>query len=466
MDNATSYNRRNLELRVAEFYVSIRRPENAWRSLDDLEPQLNEINHRIRAGDYNVAAGVLECIDYHYLYFWGHYRYLYDLRERLVDYLITPKMQIANLIGLGRVSRILGQTDRAIQHLELALKLARRSKDPYSECEALYQLGFVYRNLGQTQRAVCYFEDSLRLVYLLGDTALEIPRLGSLSWFYLESGQFALASKVVKKALATARQVNNRWEESVNLTRLGHVYYAFDQPDRAMESYAQALKIARETDMRVNEAVNLGYLGRIHQDLGLWEEAMENHREGLRIAREIGDRWNENYQLLQLGRLMLRIGEPVQARNYCAQALQAEFLETDYQATLMLGIAFLHLQSFSCAEEAFTWSVTRCETKLGGAPMLYMPSYTLAAALTCQAILDPRWIDIAHRTALLDPALTEYRRAMEITAVPSVVREAVRDLELIRAAGIEGLEPVFELLEGALNANTPFTKDSPDPIAV
>ncbi|MBL7065307.1 MAG: hypothetical protein ISS49_14025 [Anaerolineae bacterium] len=33
---------------------------------------------------------------------------------------------------------------------------------------------------------------------------------------------------------------------------------------------------------------------------------------------------------------------------------------------------------------------------------------------------------------------------------PDVVRAALHDLEMIRAAGIEGLEPVFELLEGAL----------------
>ena len=33
---------------------------------------------------------------------------------------------------------------------------------------------------------------------------------------------------------------------------------------------------------------------------------------------------------------------------------------------------------------------------------------------------------------------------------PSVVQDVLRDLELIRAAGIEGLEPVFELLEEVL----------------
>lgn len=60
----------------------------------------------------------------------------------------------------------------------------------------------------------------------------------------------------------------------------------------------------------------------------------------------------------------------------------------------------------------------------------------------------------------------EYRRALVITSAAGIVREALLDLELIRAAGIEGLEPVFALLEGALNANTPFTEDAPDLITV
>ena len=51
---------------------------------------------------------------------------------------------------------------------------------------------------------------------------------------------------------------------------------------------------------------------------------------------------------------------------------------------------------------------------------------------------------------LLTPALTEYRRALENCDAPGVVGDALRDLELIEAAGVEGLEPVFELLEGVL----------------
>ena len=47
-------------------------------------------------------------------------------------------------------------------------------------------------------------------------------------------------------------------------------------------------------------------------------------------------------------------------------------------------------------------------------------------------------------------ALKEYRLAVGVCSAKGIVQDAIRDLELIRAAGIEGLEPIFELLESAI----------------
>jgi len=96
------------------------------------------------------------------------------------------------------------------------------------------------------------------------------------------------------------------------------------------------------------------------------------------------------------------------------------------------------------------------------APRIYNPRYVLATALVGQVVCDPRWIDTDQRADLLAPALAEYRLALKITSAPGVVRDALRDLKLIRAVGIEGLEPVFALLEQALNADTPATEGSSD----
>jgi len=115
--------------------------------------------------------------------------------------------------------------------------------------------------------------------------------------------------------------------------------------------------------------------------------------------------------------------------------------ETSYQATLKLGIVLLHQRDPS-AGETFADAIARCRARLDKTTGLYKARYALAAALVGQAVCDPRWAEESERAGLLAPAL-------ENCAAPGVVRDALRDLEMIRAAGVEGLEPAFELLKNA-----------------
>jgi len=84
MADATVYTRRNLELKAAEYYMSIRKQEDEWKFLADLGPQLNEFQHLIRAGDCIGAYQVLESIS-DYLSKWGQYAWLVKMREKLLE---------------------------------------------------------------------------------------------------------------------------------------------------------------------------------------------------------------------------------------------------------------------------------------------------------------------------------------------------------------------------------------------
>jgi hypothetical protein len=117
------------------------------------------------------------------------------------------------------------------------------------------------------------------------------------------------------------------------------------------------------------------------------------------------------------------------------------------QAELTLGIALLR-QSDPAAGGAFADAAAHCQAILTKTPGLYEPLYALAAALVGEAVCEPRWAEENEQVELLAPALAEYQRALEICAAPGVVRDALWDLEMICAAGIEGLETAFELLQG------------------
>lgn len=181
--------------------------------------------------------------------------------------------------------------------------------------------------------------------------------------------------------------------------------------------------------------------------MGQVERAIEFYERALAITREIGDRSGESYAFLGLGKALLTTGEFPKARQHCQEARDLGVPETSHLAALVLGTVLLH-QCDPAAGETFVDTAVRCRARLDKTAGLYEPRYALAAALIGQAVCDPRWAEEGERAELLAPALAEYQRALEICATPGVVRDVLRDLEMIQAAGIKGMEPAFELLEG------------------
>jgi tetratricopeptide (TPR) repeat protein len=483
-----AYNRRNLELRAADFYVGIRKPESEWKTIDDLAPQLAEFEHRVRAGDYDGACRVLEPID-DYLYLWGHYAQLVELREELLGRVIDPDLWATNLGNLGFVYYSSGQFERAIEFLEEALSITHESGNRPGEERHLGNLGRAYRERGQFERAIEFLEEALSIAHEIGDRpgegrhlgnlgltyrdlgqfeqviklheeALAIAReisdraqeglnLGILGSAYSSLGQFERALKLIEEALAIAREIGDRREEGYRLGNLGLAYRALGQFEQAIKLHEEALAITREIGNRRGEEIRLGCLGTTYRSLGQFEQAIKLHEEALAIAREISDRRGESYCLLELGKALLASGKLSEANQRCREARDLDMPQTSYQAALALGIVLLH-QRDAAARETFTDAAARCQAMLDKTVDLYEPRYALAAALVGQAVCDARWAEENERAGLLAPALEEYRRALENCAAPGVVRDVLHDLEMIRAAGVEGLEPAFELLKSAV----------------
>jgi tetratricopeptide (TPR) repeat protein len=481
-----AYTRRALERRAADYYVQLRTPPETWKTIDDLAPQLAEFEHRVRAGDYDNACQVLDPIDFDYLSKWGHYIRLVEMREKLLERLTDPGLQAANLGSLGRVYRALGQAERAIEFHEQALTITRQIGDRaggqrlgnlgrayhdlgqfvqairlYEEAlviaseigdrqeegDQLNRLGLAYRALGWVERAIEFYEEALAIARETGDCRREGRYLGNLGDAYGDLGWLERAIKFYEEALVIAREIGERREEEGRLGNLGRAYRALGRVEQAIKFLEEALAIAREIGDRRGEGIWLDNLGNAYHDLGQVKQAIEFYKKALTIARETGDRRGESYRLLGLGKALLATGELSKARRRCVEALALEVPTTNYLAALALGTVLLH-QHDPTAGETFADAAARCRAMLDKTAGLYEPRYALAAALVGSAVCDPRWVEEGEQAGLLAPALAEYRRALETCAAPGVVRDALRDLEMIRAAGIEDLKPVFELLQG------------------
>ena len=100
-NSAAAFTLTGLQARAADYYTQIRTPRESWRTLDDVQPQLAEFELRCDTGDYDIAATVLQDIDFDYLRVWGHYRTLIDLHGRIHGRITDPALNAAHLGSLG-----------------------------------------------------------------------------------------------------------------------------------------------------------------------------------------------------------------------------------------------------------------------------------------------------------------------------------------------------------------------------
>ena len=450
MTEQVLYTRRNLELQAAEYYTLIRKPESEWETIRDIMPQITEFEHYIIAEQYDGAASVLDRIDFSCLYKWGYYARLVEMRTRLVDQLMDPGLQIKNLGSLGNAYRILGQAEQAVTFYEKALVVAHKTGERRYEGVWLGFLSRAYRSLGQFERSAEACRKALAIARDIGDYMEESRHLGNLGSSCRSLGKTFQAIEYFHSALDIVREIGNRQYEGIWLGCLGKAFRDLGETSQAIDACKEALSIARETGARQNESSWLRNLGIIYHSIGQNQQAIEFLKQALSLAREIGDKMGESASLLELGRASLNVEAFYTAYQYSQQAIALDTTRVNYKANLVLSLILLHQHDVTVGR-AFADAVMHSRVALDKSRGAYEPWYTLATALVGQAICDSHWGQKTERAKLLVSALTTYHRALEISSAPGIVQNAIHDLELIRAAGIEGLEPVFELLEGALN---------------
>jgi tetratricopeptide (TPR) repeat protein len=483
------YGRQSLELRAADFYSGLRKPENEWNSIEDLSPQLFEFEHRVRAKDYEGACRLLRSIESDYLSLWGHNSQLVELHKALRSHLVDPVLRAENASGLGLAYFYLGQTRLAITLYEQALPLFQRVGDRENEYTVLGRLGRAYRTLGEFEEAIAFHTQALGIARELGDGQAAAMLLDRLGVAYRRLGQIQQAREQFEKALNIARETGDQRGETRYLGNLGSVYRELGKPGQAEQYHRKAIVAVQEMGYRREEAIWTGSLGLDYRAQGRSEEAFATLEHAVSIAHELGDRRNEGLFLGRLGILcwhrgynrsavryctralacsqetshslgtslhslwlskaLLVAGDLEKAKLYCEKACDLNIPLAREQALLTLGLVLLH-QHNQGACNAFADAAAGCRRILDSGEASYEVHYALAEASAGMAVCNLGWAQTPIRIELLGPATQAYHQALSICSAKGVVQDAIRDLELIRAAGIEGLEPVFDLLEGAI----------------
>ena len=299
--------------RGANYFKQIRLPHEAYKKIEDLEPQLAEIELSYRGQDYDRAAGVLLEIDFDYLFLWGYYRLMAEQHERLIGKLNDLQLKQASLGRLGDTYRVMARYQQSVTYLEQALTIACEIGDRRSQGKHLANLGLSSSNLGRYQQAVTYLEQALVVAREFGDLSSQGRHLGHLGNRYFELGRVSVAIAYHEEALAITRQIGDRRNEEDQLGLLGRVYCELGNTGKALYYLEEALAIDREIKHRVCEGWRLSDLSVYYARLGQIAQARYYCEQALMIAREIGEGFLEGLQFANFAELLIDEGKYAEA---------------------------------------------------------------------------------------------------------------------------------------------------------
>jgi tetratricopeptide (TPR) repeat protein len=321
----SAHNRRALERRAAEYYRQIRAPRERWNTIADLQPQLWEIEHLMRARDYDEAAEVLSEIEVEYLIHLGHARHVLALRTRLEGRIESRRLQLLHMFGLGCTYRFLGPVSKAIEYLQEAKKLAddrdtlrrvllylgeayRRigklddtiscirqalatspeGGDQREEMECFQQLGLAYLYKGNVRQALIYAELLMGISRRTGDIASTASAHDVFSLAYLVSGRWKNAGSHAEEGVRLFGQLHQHDTAGYLLNVQGLARFGERRVDEAIACFEQCRSLARHIDSPRLEGMCLFNLAYIQNATREVTPALENAGQATRLFSSLG----------------------------------------------------------------------------------------------------------------------------------------------------------------------------------
>ncbi len=434
IEGASVFSQYGLLDRGAQFFKETRLPREDWKSLDDLAPQIAEFELRFKSQDYDTALGVLLEIDFSYLMLWGHSRLVLKYHQRLQGKIEDESLKAASLSNLGNCYYSLGDYQKAIEHHQQYLDIAREIGDRQGEGSSLNNLGLCYRSLGDYQKAIEHHQQSLDIAREIGDRQGEGKSLNNLGICSDSLGDYQKAIEHFQQSLDIARETGDRQAEGSSLGNLGICYSSLGDYQKAIEHHQQYLDIAREIGYRRGERIALGNLGNCYDSLGDYQKAIEHHQQNLDIAREIGDRHGEGGALNNLACALLFLGDTdlAQAHLNTAAEIWAETGSPEVvEAYVGLSISLLKSGQYQKGKTILEKARRQADTFLEQASRV--ETIDLKALALCGLVV------CEHDKTNADKAREAFAQARAITKAKGQVNRTLKFFDLIAESDNRGL---------------------------
>jgi tetratricopeptide (TPR) repeat protein len=397
-DGGTGYNRRALHRRAAGFYAALNKPPGEWKTITDLQPQLEGFEQLFKAGEYDEAFLIIERMDFLYLAVWGYSELVIGLRRRLTAVPLSTRLANQNWYMLGLAYNRLWLAEEAIHCFRTVLEALEAAGLGGAVGDVKGNLGRSLLLVGRIEEAVGLFDETIRLMGLGGSLL----------------------------------------DEGLWTGRLGEAFQRLGKTEAALACHLRALETSRALGDTRWRVTHLSNLAEIYRHMGDLERAAARLQLGLQLAEVKANRQGQAFCLMRLAQVHHDAGRPDQARGHYERGLQIGLPPCNVVCATQLGVLCLETGRAAEARGYFEQGMSLCRGLLDKTPRLYDALYLLALGQLS--------------SGRPEEALASYRQALEVCSAPGVVGDALQDVR--RLQGLrpppEGLGRAVRLLEQAV----------------
>jgi two-component system, NarL family, sensor kinase len=189
----------------------------------------------------------------------------------------------------GALYKMSGQTDKALEVLELAKQQFEKTGNKARLCDVLTRTARTYESLGNDEKCLDFFQQSLQISKQLQLDAQVMGALRGIGGVYRRSHRFEEAAKMQFAVLGMAEQAKDSNEVRIVFIELSHIYLKAGQLDSALLFAQKSYELAQaQRSAPLVLANSLQALATAHAEKKNFEIAAQYTGQTTAIYRNLG----------------------------------------------------------------------------------------------------------------------------------------------------------------------------------
>ncbi|MCK4234145.1 tetratricopeptide repeat protein, partial [candidate division WOR-3 bacterium] len=295
---------------------------------DHIEEVIEDLaNHFYRSGDlekalkYSIVAGDRASDSYANTDAIRFYTWAIDcLKEGKIE--DKELKQIECLENRANVLKLNGEAEKALEDLELAIKLSEEIGNRKEEANCLIILSKVYQDVSRYNEATRMAKKALTIYRKLKDRDGEAESIGNTANIYFYLGEYQKALEFNQRSLKIRKEIANSQGQASILNSIGIIYQSLGNYSEALKFFQDSLEIIEVIGDRKLKATNLNNIGIINYNLGNYSDALNLYKRSLDIFRDMGDRKGAARGLANIGSIYHVLCKYSKAFEFYANSLK------------------------------------------------------------------------------------------------------------------------------------------------